>query len=283
MSVRFIAVGLILATAIALGVIAWHLAGPPPQATAQTGQAPPPPRTEAFLVAAHPLPAGTLVRAADLATRQAAVGHVPQGAIPDTTFARASVEGALIRIYTDAGAPIIEANVLRPRDRGFLAAVLPPGMRAVSIPVDQVSGVAGLIWPGDHVDVLLTQTFDPTGKVSDTVPARQVQTRTVLDDARVIAVDQEIVQGAPSAAKGAGRVARTVTLQVGPRDAERIAVAQNLGRLSLAIRAVDRSLTPRPVGQAAVTADDVSPGEATGAGRSVQVIQGDQRTEVHFP
>jgi pilus assembly protein CpaB len=289
MSLRLVVVGLILTTMMALGMIAWRLSAPPVQLVTQP-KGPPAPLTEKYLVAAHVLPAGTLTRATDIAVRDAPVGHVPQGAILDTPFARASIEGALIRAYTDAGAPIVEANVLRPRDRGFLAAVLPPGMRAISIPVDQVSGVAGLIWPGDHVDVLLTQTFDTGSKGSQVPPGHQVETQTLLYDARVIAVDQEIVQGASPTAGVAGRVARTVTLEVDPRDAEKINVAQNLGRLSLAIRAVDHSQTPQIEGRGSVYASDVSPnlaipvsGPSAGPGHNVQVIQGDQRTEVHFP
>lgn len=293
MSLRLVVVGLILTTMMALGMIAWRLSQPPVQVVQQT-KAPVAPLTEKYLVAAHVLPAGTLARASDIALREAPVGQVPQGAILDTPFARASIEGALIRTYTDAGAPLMQANILRPRDRGFLAAVLPPGMRAVSIPVDQVSGVAGLIWPGDHVDVLLTQTFDANSDKNLKVQAgHQVMTETVLYDARVIAVDQEIVQGASPTAGVTGRLARTVTLEVDARDAERISVAQGLGHLSLAIRAVDSSAMPRPQGRSTVYASDVSPNMAlsssgpapatSSTGHSVEVIEGDQRTEVHFP
>ncbi|MDE2332932.1 MAG: Flp pilus assembly protein CpaB [Rhodospirillales bacterium] len=290
MSLRLVVVGLILTTMMALGMIAWRLSAPPVQVIAQTQvHTQVKPLTETYLVAAHVLPAGTLTRATDITTRSAPVGKVPAGAILDTPFARASIEGALIRTYTDAGAAIVSANVLRPRDRGFLAAVLPPGMRAVSIPVDQVSGVAGLIWPGDHVDVMLTELF--SGSKDNRVPAgHQVMTETVLYNARVIAVDQAIVQGAPPNAAVTGKVAHTVTLEVDARDAQRLNVAENLGRLSLAIRAVDTSAVPQAQPRGSVFASDVTPalaisagGPSPGAGHNVEVIQGDQRTEVHFP
>ncbi len=287
MSLRLVVVGLILTTMMALGMIAWRLSAPPVQVVAH-GKGPVKPLTENYLVAAHVLPAGTLARSTDLAVRTAPVGHLPKGAIADTPFARASIEGALIRAYTSAGAPILQANVLRPRDRGFLAAVLPPGMLAVAIPVDQVSGVAGLIWPGDHVDVMLTQIFSNTGKTV-VQPGHQVMTQTVLYNARVIAVDQAIVQGASPTAGVTGRLAHTVTLEVDARNAEKLNVAENLGRLSLAIRAVDRSKIPQPQIRGSVYASDVSPslavvqGARVSAGKSVQVIQGSTRTEVHFP
>lgn len=286
MSLRLVVVGLILTTMLALGMIAWRLAAPPVQVVAHNN-APVKPLTEKYLVAAHVLPAGTLARASDIAVREAPIGKVPQGAVTDTQFARASIVGALIRTYTSAGAPILEANVLRPRDRGFLAAVLPPGMQAVSIPVDQVSGVAGLIWPGDHVDVLLTQIFN--GDAKDKVPPGQrVMTQTVLTNVRVIAVDQEMVQGAPPTATVTGKIAHTVTLQVDPRDAERLNVAENLGRLTLTIRAVAESKEPQAETRTPMFAGEVSsaPGmsqPAAGTGHVVAVIEGSQRTEVHFP
>ena len=290
MSLRLVVVGLILTTMMALGMIAWRLSAPPVQVVAAQQKGPVKPLMEKYLVAAHVLPAGTLARATDIAVRSAPVGRVPAGAIVDTQFARASVEGALIRTYTNAGAPILKSNVLRPRDRGFLAAVLPPGKVAVSIPVDQVSGVAGLIWPGDHVDVMLTQNLrTTTGKGVNLQAGHQVLTETILYDARVIAVDQAIVQGASPTAHVTGHLARTVTLEVSPHNAERLDVAQNLGRLSLAIRAVNKSAVPQPQARGTVYASDVSPSLAataassSGPGHNVEVIEGAQRTEVHFP
>ena len=101
-------------------------------------------------------------------------------------------------------------DVTRSRERGFLSAVLCPGTRAVSIGVDQVSGVAGLIWPGDQVDVILTQEFTPADR------GRIVTSETILTDVRVIAVDQDIAQGAGSGT--AGKMAATVTFEVYQRS-----------------------------------------------------------------
>ena len=91
---------------------------------------------------------------------------------------------------------------MRPGDHGFLAAVLKQGMRAVTVGVDAVSGTAGLIWPGDRVDVILTQSMDDP----KLPPGRRVAAETVLQDARVIAIDQVLVQGGvPDAPDTAGR------------------------------------------------------------------------------
>ncbi|MBX9593991.1 MAG: Flp pilus assembly protein CpaB, partial [Roseomonas sp.] len=105
--------------------------------------------------------------------------------------------------------------------------------RAASIGVDAISGISGLIWPGDRVDVVLTQTIG-----DETVPLeRRIAGQTVLIDSRVIAIDQAIVQGAVGDGPEANRQVRTVTLEVAPHAAERLAVAARLGRLSLTIRA----------------------------------------------
>ena len=141
---------------------------------------------------------------------------------------------------------------MRPGDHGFLAAVLTPGRRATSIGVDAVSGTAGLIWPGDHVDVILTQEMtDPGGTGSHKVAAE-----TVLKDVRVIAIDQQLVQGA-AGANGEGG-SRTVTLEVTPEDVERVAIVTKLGRLSLAVRPVDAAPSDQGSAHPVTWAGDVS-------------------------
>ena len=129
------------------GLIAYNTYQPKP--VAQVAQNAPAPVTIGYFVAAHPLPAGTLARDEDFEVRVRAVRHVPSGAILDTPDAKAGLRGSLVRRFLDTGAPITSEDVLRPRDRGFLASVLAPDTRAISIKVDAESGVSGLIWPGD--------------------------------------------------------------------------------------------------------------------------------------
>lgn len=229
------------------------------QAPPERAAAPPPVPRVVILAAARPLRAGGLLKPEDLAPLQLEVGTEPAGSRPDTRAVRAELFGAMVRRSLLPGEPILADDVLRPGDHGFLAAVLGPDMRAVTIGVDVVSGIAGLIWPGDRVDILLTQTLDAGG-----IPARRVAGETVLQDIRVIAIDQSIVQGATGEAAEAGRNVRTVTIEVTPRQAERVAVATRLGRLSLVVRSASR--TPpgaEPLGpdsEPAVTwGGDVSP------------------------
>jgi pilus assembly protein CpaB len=287
-AIRLVVVALMLTVATVLGLIAYQVAQPPRvvMAPAPTEPPPPPAATVGYLVAAHARPAGTLARDEDFMVKTVPPGQEPDAALPDTADVRAGLRGALIRRYIDAAAPVTEADVLRPRDRGFLAAVLEPGTRAVSVGVDPVSGVAGLIWPGDRVDVILTQELD-----ASLVPlAKRILSETALSDVRVIAVDQEIVQGASTSAGVAGHLARTVTLQVMPDQAEKLAVAQRLGHLALAIRAASDS--PSVAGGASgvggvgtVFGGDVSPALAhtpAPLGVRMQLIQGGNREEVNF-
>jgi pilus assembly protein CpaB len=289
MSLRLIVIVLILATAGALGMIAWQIANP--QKLVAAGAAVPVPVSAPvarYLVAARALPPGTLMRDSDTAIRSTSRDLLPSDALSDDDQGRAAVTGALVQRFIEAGVPITSADLLRPRDRGFLAAVLAPGTRAVSIAVDPVTGVSGLIWPGDRVDVILTQEMERGGNAT----AKRIIGETVLTNIRVIGIDQDIVQGATRATNVAGKLASTITLQASADEAERLAVAARMGHLSLAIRAFGDSLptaTPQAGGPQVVTTvsgDDVSPAlsQANGAGRAarVLVIQGDQRNEVTF-
>src|SRR6516164_3309512 len=211
---------LLLATT-ALGLIAYNNMTPPKPVVQVTGNTPAPPTTRYF-VAAHPLPAGTLAREEDFTVRSVSPDSVPSGAIIDTPEVRVGLRGSLVRTFLDAGSPVTSQDVLRPRDRGFLASVLAPGSRAISINVDAESGVSGLIWPGDYVDVVLTQESDKADL------AHRALSETVLHNVRIVAIDQEIVQGAPANNAAAGKTVRAVSLQLAPEQVKKITVAQRL-------------------------------------------------------
>jgi pilus assembly protein CpaB len=171
-------------------------------------------------------------------------------------------------------------DLLRPRDRGFLAAVLRAGTRAISVGVDVVTGAAGLIWPGDQVDLILTQEL----AVTDAPLARRVIGETVLSDVRVIAVDQQFTQGAGTEGLPS-RVARTVTLEVTGEQAERVAVASRLGRIALTVRAVEPLASEPAASGRSLFGADVSRAlgqSGLSQGARMQVIQGDERVEITF-
>jgi pilus assembly protein CpaB len=221
------------------------------------------PKTQ-IIAASRVVRAGTLLLPDDVASKTIPPADVPAGAWIDNLDTRAAIQGAMVRHQIEPGQPILHDDIVRPGERGFLAAVLAPGARAATIGVDAVSGTAGLIWPGDRVDVILTQKLD-----DDKAPiGRRVAGETVIQNARVIAVDQHMVEGvAPgSTMTSASVVARTVTIEVQARDAEKVSVAATLGRLAVVVRSATEpaqaSNEEHPVAQAAadslVWSSDVS-------------------------
>ncbi len=194
-----------------------------------------PPVTVSVLAAARTLRPGVLLKADDLTTTVVPQSTVPEGARVDSPTARADLLGAMLRRTVLVGEVLLPVHVMRAGERGFLAAVLGPGLRATTIGVDLVTGTAGLIWPGDHVDLILTETIDdPAAPLG-----HRIAGETVLHNVRVIAIDQELMQGATAGATSNVPQSRTVTLEVTPENAERVAVATRLGHLSLSVISAD--------------------------------------------
>jgi len=187
--------------------------------------------------AADDLPAGLLLRDADLTWQAVPRDKVPAGALvqgsPEDNGAN-GLKGNLLRHAVRAGTPLGVADVIQPNAPGFLAAALAPGMRAISVAVDDVSGNAGLIEPGDFVDILLTQQMRSDSD-APLDPGRSVETETIAARVRVLAVGSAFRR--PKEDESApNEKARTVTVEVTPQSAESITVASHLGALSLALR-----------------------------------------------
>ncbi|UQR61111.1 Flp pilus assembly protein CpaB [Bradyrhizobium sp. C-145] len=223
----------LLLAATALGIIAYNVNQPKAPVVAEVVAEKPPAAaaTVGYFVTTRPLSKGTLARDEDFSVRQAAPDRVPAGAILETPDTKAGLPGSLVRKFVDAGSAITLQDILRPKDRGFLASVLAPDSRAISIKVDEETGVSGLIRPGDNVDVVLTQVFEKAD------PVRRAVSETVLSNVRVIAIDQEIAQGGrPVSSALPGKTAQTVSLELKPEQVKKVAVAKQLGTLSLVVR-----------------------------------------------
>lgn len=187
------------------------------------------------LVARKALPVGTIVDAESL-TYQPWPKELVQSAYytegaPDADIRK--LLGTVVRYAVTAGQPLTRGALVGPNDRGFLAAALGPGMRAVTVPVDdKTGGVGGFVFPGDRVDMVLTQEVEGGG---DGPPLRVSE--TIVRNLRVLATDQRIDQkdedGKTQVVK-----AETVTLEATPRIAEKIAVSQSMGTLSLSLRSI---------------------------------------------
>ncbi len=145
--------------------------------------------------------------------------------------AMTALNGAIARAPFVAGEPIREAKLVQAKGSGFMAAILPPGMRAVSTSIAPETGAGGFILPNDRVDVILTQR----DRVAEKAAGTEVQTsETILKNIRVLAIDQTVEE------KNGQKVVigKTATLELTPGQVESLALAQKLGTLSLALRSI---------------------------------------------
>jgi pilus assembly protein CpaB len=244
-------------------------------------------RKEEVLAATTALSAGTLLRAKDVAWRPTA-GAVeldqilrPSPGANSTTGefdqqVRTEVFGTALRKNVMEGESIRRSTIVKPGDRDFLQVVLSPGARAITIP--QASGGAGtgLLYPGDRVDLILTQTFK-----NDRPLIKRSVSETVVESLRVLAVD---AADAKSGAASNG-FSRTVTLEVTPEQAEKISVAVELGKLSLTLRSVTTTSSlglPESTGSRPTWAGDVSPalGDTT-APRNLTTVERPEVEVIH--
>ncbi len=163
--------------------------------------------------------------------------------------------GAAARQPLFAGEPVTEDKMILKRDGSFLAAVLPQNGRAITLKVDESTGVAGLILPGDRVDVILTHEVKVRGTDSGGGPSvdRQFVGETIVHDLPVLAVDQELKHDD----KG-NKVAKTVTLAVDVGQAEAIALGRSLGTLTLSLRSSFGALVADDRSRPFTAATDIS-------------------------
>ncbi len=191
--------------------------------------------TKLILITAQAIPGGSLLTSDDVQTKEVPISEVLKEYTIDTLDGRRSLMGAMVKRNLGAGEAFRSDDIMRPSDHGFMAAVLSPGMRAVTIGVDAASGSSGLIWPGDRVDLILTQVNnDPNAGIG-----RRISAHTVLTNVRVVAVDSLLVQSTPvrNAPVTQDAQNRTVTLEVDEDQAQRVQVGMRLGRLSVSVRA----------------------------------------------
>jgi len=193
--------------------------------------------TKMVLVAKGDLHAGQFLRPENLKWQPWPEDGVASSYIVSGQHQLEDYVGAIVRNGIGDGEPITDARVVRPGDRGFLAAVLRPGYRAVTVALTPSEALSGLVFPGDHVDLLATMALtDPSDKDDNGgAPVQHHASETILTDLRVLALDQR----ADDQKKDA-EVAKTATLEVTPKQAEVIAVVGDIGKLSLSLRSLER-------------------------------------------
>jgi pilus assembly protein CpaB len=216
-----------IGTALAAKNLFSGAAAPQAQAVAA-----PVPQGSKVMVAQRSLPVGTIITTDSLGFQP-----WPKEMVQDAYFVEGEADmgkmlGTVVRLPITAGQPVTQGALVAPGDRGFLAAALGPGMRAVTITVSKKTGVAGFIFPGDRVDVMLTQSVS-----SATGPGVKV-VETFIRNLRVLATDSSADTETAENGKIIVKNFSTVTLEVTPRIAEKIAVADMVGTLSLALRSI---------------------------------------------
>ena len=203
-----------------------------PQAAASVGAAPAAqPTGPEVLVATRALPVGTIVGADSFRYQPWPSELVEQAYFLRGQSDMQALVGTVVRAPITAGQPLTQGSLVKPGDRGFLAAALGPGMRAVTVSVSAQSGVAGFVFPGDRVDLLLASEVRGGG---EDLPLRASE--TIVRNLRVLATDQRTDNTAGAEGKTQVTTFSTVTLETTPRIAEKIAVAQTIGQLSLSLR-----------------------------------------------
>jgi len=188
-----------------------------------------------ILIATKPLAVGTIIDPTSFRFQPWPKSLIDNAYYLKGKFDMAKLSGTVVRSTIAVGQPITAGSLVSPGDRGFLAAALGPGMRAVTFPVAGVNGsqgVAGFVFPGDRVDLVLTQSI--SGGAGQALKTSE----TIIRNLRVLATDQHSSQAVDD--KGARTIVpfTNVTVESTPRIAEKITVAQTLGTLSLALRSI---------------------------------------------
>lgn len=198
------------------------------------------PKTE-VLVAARDLPVGTTLSAGDLKW-QVWPGDSFPGAIlrePDQNAAEALTGRLTNRVA--AGQPVLQSYVFKEGRGNLVAATLEKGMRAIAIPVKANTMAGGFVSPGDYVDVVLTyQVRINRGDSEESqVMVNRYASETILSNIRVVAVDQEATRDQDKA-----KIAKTVTLAVDTKGAEKVALASEMGDITLSLRGIGDDSPP---------------------------------------
>jgi pilus assembly protein CpaB len=233
---------IVLGIALAAGGVAAMLARGGRQAEAPK---PPPPQlaTVEVLVAKADLGTGQVLEARDVGwqTWPADAANPVFIRKSDRPNAINDFVGAVVRTPVAAGEPIRDDKVVIARPGGFMAAVLPRGMRAVSLDIAPDTGAGGFILPNDHVDVLLTRRDKAAEKLTG---VEKYVSETILRNVRVLAVDQSVEE------KNGQKVVigKTATVELDPHQAETLALSRQLGTLSLTLRSLLDSQSPKPEG-----------------------------------
>ncbi|MGH6947806.1 MAG: Flp pilus assembly protein CpaB [Kiloniellales bacterium] len=245
------------------------------------------------LVAKAAIPTGTFVKDEHFRWQVWPDDNLPENYLVKGAFDETTLVGSVVRRGIASGEPITASRLIKPGDRGFLSAVLRPGYRAITTRVDAASAIAGLVFPGDLVDIVLTHAVTIKGG-GDSVERHASE--TVLTQVRVLAIDQNVDDQGDQP-----KVGKTATFELTPKQVEVLTVAREIGSLSLSLRSLAKNeeelqrilesgeplAYPEPKPGRTYTWDNEASRLVTiGSGRAaedvVQVGRGNAVQEMHF-
>ncbi len=190
-------------------------------------------------VAAGYIPVGTKIEENMLDTQPWPKHLVVEGFVTGSDQAE-QIINTVSRSEFQEGEPFISSKLANPSDPNFIAGALPKGMRLVTMPTDVVTGLAGFVYPGDRVDVLLTQEVYPPGVTPETPKAKEYITEiteVLISNAKVMAVD--IAASVTNDEKKDEKGPDTVSIAVTPEDAQKLVLGNEVGLLTLALRSLE--------------------------------------------
>ena len=285
--------GLIAAIVFAAiaAVVVLKLSSKPAPAPVATNQATQEVKTSDIYVAKRAIPVGTVI-AADMIAPQPWPEHLVLAGFMSAKEGAKPVVGMVVRSAFQQSEPLIESKLANPNDPSFLAGDLPKGMRVVTIPINEVDGVAGFVFPGDSVDLIYTHEVDIEDSTAQEQPPspgglgpnavggggggdkKQTITETLLTNVKILAVDQRASNDGSTDKQGNLIIPKSASLMVTQNDAQRVRLAQKTGTVSLALR----SLADKETADALVLTGpgDISQwnGETAKANGAVKVIRG---------
>ena len=290
-----VAAVLLVTLAVTYGLL--NLGRPPQPVPEPVADAPPvpevvTPETKRMLLAARYLSVGTLLGEDDVVSDALEVGRIPAGAVPAKSGD--DILGTAVRVPIDAGTPVRFTDLVHPGARGFLSLILSPGMRAVSVNIGPATRHAGLIDPGDRVDVIFTASAPPTELFEESALLAGAAggggrlSRTVFEDLRVLAIDRTVrppAVGGEEPPEQRQEIA-TATLEVSPAQAPALVHANREGELALAVRAArptpDPASPPSAVHIQELLLPDAIPNPAVEPPRVVRIFRAESEADVAF-